>query len=359
MPRKKDSVTKTFTLNGQRHYATGATLKEAEDNADRMKHDLKSGILVVSETTVNDWIQNWIATYKEGRVGDHWLTAIKGMCKNYIAPAIGLVKINDVRPVQLEQILNNNKKSYSFNNQLYGVIREMFRDAYLNDLTTADVSDKLRKPKGAAYQHRRSITDQEREVLLRVLEDHPGKRFCYLMLYAGLRPGEVCALKWSDVDLNERVITISRALKADGMIVAEPKTSAGRREVPIPDKLLEELQKGSHEANLPVCHTSAGTAYSRQSFKRMWNSVKRDINIDMGCELYRNQLVPPLPLADDFYLYCLRHTYCTDLQSAGVPINVARELMGHSSIAITSRIYTHHSNDSLLSALDSINSYQK
>lgn len=48
-------------------------------------------------------------------------------------------------------------------------------------------------------------------------------------------------------------------------------------------------------------------------------------------------------VADDLVPYCLRHTYCTDLQSAGVPINVARELMGHSDISITAKIYTHHS----------------
>ena len=55
------------------------------------------------------------------------------------------------------------------------------------------------------------------------------------------------------------------------------------------------------------------------------------MDIEMGAEIYRNEIIKSM-VPDDFFLYNLRHTFCTDLQSAGVPINVARELMGHSSI---------------------------
>ena len=79
----------------------------------------------------------------------------------------------------------------------------------------------------------------------------------------------------------------------------------------------------------------------------MWGNVQREMNIVMGCRMYRNQLLPPYPLADDFVMYNLRHTYCTDLEKAGVPINIASRLMGHSSITITSKIYTHASVEAL------------
>ncbi|MDD2217639.1 MAG: tyrosine-type recombinase/integrase [Eubacteriales bacterium] len=56
--------------------------------------------------------------------------------------------------------------------------------------------------------------------------------------------------------------------------------------------------------------------------------------------------------------YCLRHTYCTDLQDAGVPINVAKELMGHSDISVTAKIYTHRTETSYNNAKDLINRHQ-
>ena len=75
----------------------------------------------------------------------------------------------------------------------------------------------------------------------------------------------------------------------------------------------------------------------------------------MGCTVFRNQLVPPYPLADDFTMYNLRHTYCTDLEKKGVPINIARRLMGHASIETTSKIYTHGSQESFEKAKSLIN----
>ena len=60
----------------------------------------------------------------------------------------------------------------------------------------------------------------------------------------------------------------------------------------------------------------------------------------------------------DLVMYDLRHTYCTDLQDAGVPINVARDLMGHSNINITIRIYTHRSEETLNRARELINNHQ-
>lgn len=56
---------------------------------------------------------------------------------------------------------------------------------------------------------------------------------------------------------------------------------------------------------------------------------------------------PPCLVADDLVPYDLRHTFCIDLQDAGVSINVAKELMGHSSIELTARIYTHYTEKSL------------
>ena len=69
-------------------------------------------------------------------------------------------------------------------------------------------------------------------------------------------------------------------------------------------------------------------------------------------------------IAPDLTLYCLRHTFCTDLQRAGVAINIAKELMGHSSITVTADIYTHrnlsilHQNISRLDSLDTGNFQQ-
>ena len=71
--------------------------------------------------------------------------------------------------------------------------------------------------------------------------------------------------------------------------------------------------------------------------------------------MYRNQLIAPYPLADDFVPYDLRHTYYTDLQKKGIDIRTAQYFMGHSDISLTANIYTHADNSTILEAARLIN----
>ena len=74
------------------------------------------------------------------------------------------------------------------------------------------------------------------------------------------------------------------------------------------------------------------------------------MNLSMGAKTYRNELIPPLPLADDFTPYLFRHTFCTDLKKKGVDVRIASELMGHASIRTTADIYDHADDDTLMMA---------
>ena len=89
----------------------------------------------------------------------------------------------------------------------------------------------------------------------------------------------------------------------------------------------------------------------------MWDNFKRELDIIMGAEVYRNKITRSV-VADDLAPYVMRHTYCTDLQDAGVPINVAKYLMGHSSILVTSKIYTHMTELTMNETADKINQFQ-
>ena len=159
-----------------------------------------------------------------------------------------------------------------------------------------------------------------------------------MILYCGLRPSEAQALQWKDIDSKRLTISVSKSMKRDGSI-GPPKTPSAYRDIPIPSFLVSLFKKAQpFDYLFPLSLTWR---------RRMWDNVKREMNLAMGCHTYRNKLVPPYPLADDFTLYNLRHTYCTDLERKGVPINIASRLMGHSNISITSKVYTHASEEAL------------
>ena len=177
---------------------------------------------------------------------------------------------------------------------------------------------------------RRAITAEERSAILAVCKYHPAGLYILFMLYCGIRPHEAACIQGKDVNGNI-------------LHVRGTKSSDADRYIPIPEVLRKVLPEIGAEEYL--IKSLSGVSPIKESHRRkMWNSFKKELG-------------RYIDVADDLVPYCLRHTYCTDLQDAGIPINVARELMGHSTIVLTSKIYTHHSQKTFDNALELINSH--
>lgn len=306
-------------------------------------------------TKLLDFSIKVIETYKQPKVSVSWYESIEGFVRKKIVPGIGNKPVGKIKPMEVEVFLNTlSELSDSHIKKIYDVTKLIFHYAYKNGLTPYDYSEDFVLPRGQRGHTGRSITDRERQVLLQILSGHRGEIFCKIMLCCGLRPGEVCALQWKDVDFTEECIRVNKALKKDGTI-GPPKTNAGIRIVPVPKELLSLLRQHEEQPFDLVCPQSNGKYHTHTTRIKMWQNICREMNIAMGCTVFRNQLVPPYPLADDFTMYNLRHTYCTDLEKKGVPINIARRLMGHASIETTSNIYTHSSKESFEIARKLIN----
>lgn len=350
-------VVRTFMFEGERKYARGKTEEEAILNRELMKRDLEAGRRGISQNmSVSAWAKEWLEVYKKPNVNTKHYKDITAVVNNFIDPAIGTMQIKNVRPVHLQKILSKTADySDSYVSKIYDIVKQIFREAYLNNLTLKDPAEGLKKPSGKGKQQRRAITQLERNLTLKVAETYRGGTFVLLMLYCGLRPGEVAALTWANVDLSNNVIHVRQALKSDGT-VSLPKTSAGYRDVPLP-KILAERLRNETRTSMLVCPNSEGGRYTSSSMQRMFRVYKNEMNKAAGCKTFRGQVLPPFAVGDDLTLYCYRHTYGTDLQAAGVPINVAKELMGHENISVTAQIYTHKSDVAFQNAASLINAY--
>lgn len=357
---RKGLVQRSFTFDGRKYYVYGSTVKKAEEKRILKKYELENGKIEISKnTSVKNWISEWLVNYKELEVNSRWYSDIQNICDKYIIPAIGHLPISKVKPLHVKKILNDlSDKSFSYNSKVYDILRQIFRTALENELITKDPMQGIKKPQGMPPKKRRALTDEERELTLRVAKYHRGGLFILIMLFCGLRPQEIVPLQWCDIDFDNKLIKVYKALKSDGSIQNVPKTAAGKREVPIPDYLYVRLLDARRGPFDLVCTNSYGEKYTSSSFRAMWESFKKEMNIVAGCKLHpqKHQLITEV-IDPDLTLYCYRHTYCTDLQSAGVPINVARELMGHEDISVTSKIYTHKSDAALKTAAELINAH--
>lgn len=346
MAKKKDDgpVRKTARYRGKKYEATGVDELEALTKlADKLAAAKRGEETVGGNMTVDAWYHKWKALYKDPK----GLTAKSlGMYdekyNGYIRPRIGHLKLKDVKDVHLQEILNGEAgKSLSHVKKIRIVLKEMFRRARQSRLITWDPAELLELP-AARQGGRRSITGEERAAILKLAQTHRAGLWILTLLYTGMRPGETAALSWADVDFDNNEIHIHAAKESGSRRIKGPKTAAGVRDIPIHAALLPRLREAGkgRRGFEPVFPTQGGGRQNENSLRRLWTGFKRELDIAMGAELYRNKVVKSV-VAEDLVPYCLRHTFCTDLEGAGVAINVAKELMGHSDIQTTANIYTH------------------
>ena len=215
-------------------------------------------------------------------------------------------------------------------------IKGIFRAAYADGLIPKDPTEAVQVPKGTKGTHR-DITDDERAIIHAV--QHRMRVPALVMLYAGLRRGEVMALDVDrDVDFNAKTITVREAVRfsQDGSpIICRPKTDAGIRTIPLLDVLAAELY-GKHGL---ICTSATGHMMTESAWKRAWNSYINAMGeVFNGCQR-RWAKNPWLPV--DIRAHDLRHSYCTMLYNAGVDLKTAMLWMGHADQTMTMQIYTH------------------
>ncbi len=363
MPKKEkyNYIRKTFTFEGVRYEVTGKTEEEVLEKKLRRLEELEAGRMDFNKT-VKEWAEVWYKEY----IAPRKITAkskamYRGTLDREIIPALGRLKLRQVTELHLQKILNRHAgESSSGVEKLRMVMKALFKRAYLSRLLPFDPSEGLVLPETTENGHR-SLTEAERAALLAVaayptFDGKANRSGCWLllMLRCGLRPGETGTLKKADVDLKGRTLHVRSARESGSSREKAPKTKAGVRDVPIPEDLVPWLEKQLQADASPYLITQKDkkTPLSETSMRRRWETVKKYMDIELGAKTERVKLpgarrhslvITESVLAEDLDLYDLRHTYCTDLEIAGVPINVAKELMGHADIATTANIYTHAS----------------
>lgn len=212
-----------------------------------------------------------------------------------------------------------------------------------------------RIPKDAPVEERTPIDDIQKDKVLKVY--HRTQIAALIMLYCGLRRGEIIPLKWTDIDFINKQISVTKSVKridGNNFTVKQHTKNGKDRYVPIPDNLITYLKLAKYNSNENkgslIYPQKCGKMHTESSWKKTWNSYQNQLNYQYYNESMKSIGLTPksinaptgIPeLLERFTAHQLRYTYCTMLYLSGVDVLTASKLMGHSNVKITLDIYTH------------------
>lgn len=332
--------------------------KEAQAKLAKLVSEVGEGSYVEpSKVTVAEHVRarvdQWEAAYDPAaKTGISRKTAerYRELVENQIAPQIGDKLLQKMKPADIEgwhtKLRTSGRKdgkggvSTRTIKHAHRVLSQALDDAVKNDLVSKNVA----RIEGAPQ-----VDDEEVEV---VAEEQIGElidklrgRTMYaraiVALFTGMRRGEVLALRWSNIDLDGKVIRVREALeetKEHGVQVKAPKTKAGKRDVSLPVIVVDALRDhrrqqlelrvalgaGKLPADALVFPAPLKGGYqSPRAFSKEWADVAESIGMP------------------EVTFQALRHTHASQLIDAGVDIVTISKRLGHASPNITLKVYAH------------------
>lgn len=340
----------------------GKTIKEIERKERELQGTIESGIdLSQDDITVAEWGSKWLNVYK-AKVSRGTYAMYENCLRNHIIPSIGAISLQKLKPIQVQEALNYIISRGNIRTaEIYKLtIKQIVNQAVEEGIVAKSVCNKLESIRSNT-EEKRVLTDFEILCISKSHYTEKEKLFLDILYYTGVRRGEALALTVWDIDKNRRTISINKSLDLTDNVptVKEPKSEAGRRDIPIPDNLYSELiDYISRHKNTYLFTMNNGKMISRSSFRKMWDSIIRKTK-ETAKELTAQAATDSfLPKADiSFTPHTFRHTYATNLYYANIDIKRSQYLLGHSTIEMTLRIYTHLDNRNNSDVADRLNDF--
>ena len=313
---------------------TFSTLAEARAWRSETQTGVRRGTLrAPANMTVQEAAEELVAGMKAGRVrnrsGDLYkpsaVRSYEAVLRDHILPRIGRTRLADVqhRDVQriADDLLTEGRDPSTIRNALMP-LRVIIRRAVEDGDLVINPCAHLRLPAVRGRRERIASPDEAPRLLAALPErDRP---VWATALYAGLRRGELMALRWDDVDLAAGVIRVERSYDDKGRVEIEPKSRAGRRTVPIVgalrDVLVEHRARQDRNGGL-VFGSRAETPFVPSN---LWRRAER---------AWKRTSLEPIGLHE------ARHTFASVLIAAGVNAKAITTYMGHASIQTTYDLY--------------------
>lgn len=295
---------------------------------------------------------------KRRQVKESTLAAYILITDNHLLPFFGDMPADKINRRQVQQFVDNKLDD--------GLCAKYVRDMLIVlKMIVRFVSDEYEIPvldtwkvvfpsKNAAPAHNKleRYTPEEFHKIVETVLSYPSPKNLGILiaLCSGMRIGEVCALQYSDIDLDRKVIKVSKSIERiyllnDGerkgktkVIIGEPKTLSSRREIPIMRDIYPLVKKFAAIARPEYYVCSLSEKYIEPRTFRNY---------------YRNFILNKVGLKECIKFHGLRHTFASTLIESKIDVKTVSSILGHSDVSTTLDVYVHPSEDTKRNAINS------
>ncbi|WP_258296738.1 tyrosine-type recombinase/integrase [Paenibacillus peoriae] len=309
------------------------------------------------KVTLESVAEEWLKTYSKGKVKRRTVTQ-RGVQMAPLKKYFVNKPIIKITHQDYQNFLNDlDDKDYAYNtiSGIHNVANMIFKYAlknkYRTDNPTIDAiipeklitveeienKDQLIEEK---YLNRAELTD----FLSAAMQGEPyDKEIFYLFAFSGFRSGELCSLKWTDVDFQNNTIRITKTIDADSFEKYElttPKTKKSIRVVPVDESIIEMLKQHQINQNVQIPQLKKlFPNYHDEEFVFCTNSGYPLNPQHIRVRMYR--ILKSTSIKKHATPHIFRHTYVSMLAEAGVDLNTIMQRVGHEDEKTTLKIYTH------------------
>lgn len=315
--------------------------------------------------TLGAWLEAWLQEECGPNLAVNTVKQYASLIKNHIVPTIGSVPLAKLKTHSLQAFLNKLTKTARKDGKpgflspttiglVHAVLGSSLSRAVEFNLLPTSPMKNVRPPRKDSREVTPMEPDEALKFVLAAQECSPYYALYWECLSCGLRIGEALGLRWTDVDLDARTISVRYTLlRGKGSLkerLSQPKTKKSVRTVPLSPAPLEALRQ--HRKRQIQARLQAGPFWQDHDlvFPTSKGTPLNDSNVrnrDLKRVLDRAEL-------GHYRLHDFRHTSATMALLAGVPAKVVQERLGHSRISTTMDIYRHVTQDLQRSASDLI-----
>jgi integrase len=346
--------------DGKRHrrVVSGKTQAEVRRRLAALRTDLERGLAPVASGTLGAFLTGWLERERQ-RIRPATWRSRDHQVRRYLLPYLGSTPLDKLAPRDIERMTGamvTRGLSPRTAAHVRVTLRRALGDAVRDGLVHRNVAALARPPRvpwRTIEPGRDYLEAADLRRLLAVATEYRVGALVTLAATTGLRQGELLGLSWDDIEWDTATLTVRRTMArawGGGYELAAPKTGRSRRAVHLPALAVDALRREEREQ--AAARDAAGSAWQDRDRLIFTDAVGRPLPADGVYRAFRALLtaagLPRIPF------HGLRHSAATALLSAGVPLRVVSDMLGHSGIAITADYYAHVERDLRRDAADAM-----